>query len=116
MPQGTWWNGLTGISGKVMVALVRQLGQRGAWSGALGPDHQVTAFPVMTPSGACSRRNHLVCAGLLDPTAFETCFVRLMQRVSESLRGVMAIDGKTLRGSFDEAAGKSPLHCIGCSM
>ncbi len=49
---------------------------------------------------------------LLDPTAFETCFVRFMQRFSESLRGVVAIDGKTLRRSFDKAAGKSPLHML----
>src|SRR5829696_7981210 len=34
---------------------------------------------------------------LLDPKAFETCFTRFMQRFAESLRGVVAVDGKTLR-------------------
>jgi hypothetical protein len=28
------------------------------------------------------------------------------------LQGVVAIDGKTLRRSFDRAAGKSPLHML----
>jgi hypothetical protein len=49
---------------------------------------------------------------LLDPKAFETCFTRFMQRFAESLRGVVAIDGKTLRRSFDRITGKSPLHMV----
>ncbi len=49
---------------------------------------------------------------LLDPKAFETCFTRFMQRFTETLRGVVAVDGKTLRRSFDRAAGKSPLHMV----
>jgi predicted transposase YbfD/YdcC len=49
---------------------------------------------------------------LLDPAAFESCFIGFMQRFSESLQGVVAIDGKTLRRSFDRAAGKSPLHML----
>ena len=49
---------------------------------------------------------------LLDPTAFAACFSQFMQRFAENLQGVVAIDGKTLRGSFDRATGKSPLHMI----
>src|SRR3954454_10844152 len=49
---------------------------------------------------------------LLEPKAFETCFTRFMQRFAESLRGVVAVDGKTLRRSFDRVAGKSPLHMV----
>ena len=49
---------------------------------------------------------------LLDPKAFETCFTRFMQRFAESLRGVVAVDGKTLRRSFDRITGKSPLHMV----
>ncbi len=49
---------------------------------------------------------------LLDPAPFEACFTRFMQRFAEGLRGVVAIDGKTLRRSFDRAAGKSPLHML----
>lgn len=49
---------------------------------------------------------------LLDPVAFEACFARFMQRFAGGLQGVVAIDGKTLRRSFDKAAGKSPLHML----
>jgi len=49
---------------------------------------------------------------LLDPVPFEACFMRFMQRFAEGLQGVVAIDGKTLRRSFDRAAGKSPLHMV----
>ncbi len=48
----------------------------------------------------------------LDPVRFQACFVRFMERFAETLAGVVAIDGKTLRRSFDRAAGKSPLHMV----
>ena len=35
-----------------------------------------------------------------------------MARFAETLNGVIAIDGKTLRRSFDRAAGQSPLHMV----
>jgi predicted transposase YbfD/YdcC len=49
---------------------------------------------------------------LFDPTAFTACFTRFMQRFADTLQGVVAIDGKTLRRSFDRAAGQSPLHML----
>lgn len=49
---------------------------------------------------------------LLDPVAFEACFTRFMQRFAAGLQDVVAVDGKTLRRSFDKAAGKSPLHML----
>ena len=48
----------------------------------------------------------------LDPTPFQTCFVRFMERFAHGPEGVIAVDGKSLRGSFDRAAGKSPLHTV----
>ena len=48
----------------------------------------------------------------LDPKPFQACFVRFMQRFAQGLEGVIAVDGKSLRGSFDRAAGKSPLHMV----
>ena len=48
----------------------------------------------------------------LDPVPFQACFVRYMERFAATLSGVVAIDGKTLRRSFDRAAGKSPLHMV----
>jgi hypothetical protein len=49
---------------------------------------------------------------LLDPKAFAACFTRFMQGFAEGLQKVVAIDGKTLRRSFDRAAGQSPLHMV----
>jgi predicted transposase YbfD/YdcC len=49
---------------------------------------------------------------LLDPEPFQACFTRFMQRFAEGLQGVIAVDGKTMRGSLDRAAGKSALHMV----
>lgn len=49
---------------------------------------------------------------LLDAAQFHAGFVRFMQRFSQRLEGVVALDGKTLRRSFDHAAGQSPLHLV----
>lgn len=49
---------------------------------------------------------------LLDPAQFRTCFVAFMQRFAEACEGVVALDGKTLRRSFDAASNASPLHLV----
>ena len=49
---------------------------------------------------------------LLDPEPFHACFVRFMERFAQGLEGVVAIDGKTLRRSFDRASGQSALHMV----
>lgn len=49
---------------------------------------------------------------LLDPAKFHACFLGFMRRFAETTQGVVAIDGKTLRHSFDRAAGASALHLI----
>lgn len=49
---------------------------------------------------------------LLDPKQFRTCFQRFMARFAEACQGVVAIDGKVLRRSFDKASGKSALHMV----
>jgi predicted transposase YbfD/YdcC len=48
----------------------------------------------------------------LDPEPFRACFVAFMQRFAAICQGVVAVDGKTLRRSFDIAAGSSPLHLV----
>ena len=48
----------------------------------------------------------------LDPDQFRESFQRFMAQFSGQLQGVVAIDGKVLRGSFDRASGKSPLHMV----
>ena len=49
---------------------------------------------------------------LLDPENFRTCFAEFMRRFARTSAGVVALDGKTLRRSFDRASGKSPLHLV----
>ena len=48
----------------------------------------------------------------LDPVQFRAAFQRFMASFSKTLEGVVAIDGKVLRRSFDRASGKSPLHMV----
>ena len=49
---------------------------------------------------------------LLDPSAFEKAFSSFLDDLGAEGAGVLAIDGKTLRRSFDRAAERSPLHVV----
>ena len=49
---------------------------------------------------------------LLDAEQFRGCFQQFMTRFAETCQGVVAIDGKVLRRSFDKASGKSALHMV----
>ena len=49
---------------------------------------------------------------LLDPEQFRATFQCFMARFSAVIQGVVAIDGKVLRRSFDRASGKSALHMV----
>ena len=49
---------------------------------------------------------------LLDPTAFASCFGRFLDELGAAGRSVIAIDGKTLRRSFDDAARANPLAVV----
>ena len=50
--------------------------------------------------------------GMLDPAAFQQWFLGFMQQFAQGLGGVVALDGKTLRRSYDRAEGRSPLHLV----
>ena len=49
---------------------------------------------------------------LLDPEAFARAFAAFLDDLGADGVGVLAIDGKTLRRSFDRAAGRSALHLV----
>lgn len=49
---------------------------------------------------------------LLDPGAFAACFGRFLEELGTAGAGVLAIDGKTLRRSFDDAARSNPLAVV----
>jgi len=46
------------------------------------------------------------------PEEFSKCFIAWTQALAQKIEGVVAIDGKTLRGSFDSASEKSALHMV----
>jgi predicted transposase YbfD/YdcC len=49
----------------------------------------------------------------LDPDAFCHCFTAWVNTLRQQVQGeVISIDGKTLRHSFDTAAGQAPIHVI----
>lgn len=49
----------------------------------------------------------------INPKLFQACFLEWIKDVAELCGGtVIAIDGKTLRRSFDRASGKSALHMV----
>jgi predicted transposase YbfD/YdcC len=65
------------------------------------------------PNGIPSHDTFRRVFNRLDPRAFHDCFVSWVTALSEA-HGVhrIAIDGKTLRHSFDHAAGKAALHLV----
>ena len=48
----------------------------------------------------------------LDIEAFQRCFAEWIASLHDVLEGVVAVDGKTLRRSFDTASGKAAIHMI----
>lgn len=49
----------------------------------------------------------------LDPEQFQSCFLAWVQAVFERTAGqVVAVDGKYLRGSYDQAAGKGAIELV----
>jgi hypothetical protein len=50
--------------------------------------------------------------GALDATAFQACFIAWTQALSGTIAGVVAVDGKTLRRSFDRTGNKGAVHMV----
>jgi predicted transposase YbfD/YdcC len=48
----------------------------------------------------------------LDPEAFKGCFVAWTAGLARHIEGVVAVDGKTLRRSFDRANGQAAIHMV----
>jgi hypothetical protein len=64
------------------------------------------------PNGIPSHDTFGRVFALIDPKQFEARFVQWVQGISQTVKGVIAIDGKTLRRSHDRTAGKKPLHLV----
>jgi len=50
--------------------------------------------------------------GMLDPDALEALFLRWMSGVAKNVDGVVAVDGKTLRGAIRRGDNKSFVHMV----
>ena len=68
------------------------------------------ALPNGIPSHDTFRRVFM----LIDPDAFERCFIAWTRTLSDQAveREVVAIDGKTVRRSFDRSRDLAPLHLV----
>ena len=48
----------------------------------------------------------------LDMEVFQSCFISWVASLNETLEGVVAVDGKTLRRSFDTNSNQSAIHMV----
>lgn len=65
------------------------------------------------PNGIPSHDTFARLFARLDPLALQQCFIVWINGLSQQLQGqVVAIDGKTVRRSFDRAAGKAAIHMV----
>ncbi len=74
--------------------------------------HALFAEFLELPGGLPSHDTFSRLFRLLDPQQFATCFARFLDELGAIGPGIVAIDGKTLRGSFDTAARRSALHVV----
>ena len=66
-------------------------------------------------AGSHSRKSTCFCEILflmLDPAGLQTALLRLTQDWADRLGEVVAVDGKALRRSFEDAAERSPTHLL----
>lgn len=68
---------------------------------------------LLLPHGIPSHDTFARVLARLDPEELQACFLRWIRAVSEVSAGeVVAIDGKTLRRSFDQASGKGAITMV----
>ena len=68
---------------------------------------------LLLPKGIPSHDTFARVLARVKPEELQRCFLNWMQAVSDLTHGeVVALDGKTLRRSFDRAAGKGAIHMV----
>ena len=100
----------------IILAVCATLGNANGWAdiARFGQD-KIDFFRTFLelPNGIPSHDTFGRVFALLDPAALMDCIQRWLDALGAAVAGeVVAIDGKTLRGSFDTAAGKNPLHLV----
>jgi predicted transposase YbfD/YdcC len=64
------------------------------------------------PNGIPSHDTFGRVFSLLDPVAFQEAFQAWVRAIQQSIQGVVAIDGKTVRRSHDRAKGHPAIHLV----
>ncbi len=64
------------------------------------------------PNGIPSHDTFSRLFRILDPAGLQTALLRLAQDWADRLGEVVAVDGKALRRSFEDAAARSPTHLL----
>jgi len=64
------------------------------------------------PHGIASHDTFGRVFGMIDPDQFERCFMAWTAYLSEDRERLVALDGKTLRKSFDSASDRSAIHLV----
>lgn len=67
---------------------------------------------VKLPHGAPSHDTFSRVFRLLDPEPFEAAFAKFTAAFAGALKGVVAIDGKALRGAYERGRKATPLHLV----
>jgi len=63
-------------------------------------------------NGVPSKNTFARVLAVIDPKEFKECFINWVKSFQEVLGKLIAIDGKTLRGSFDTSKGQSAIHMV----
>jgi predicted transposase YbfD/YdcC len=75
--------------------------------------HQWLSTFLELPHGIPSHDTFGRLFAALDPSAFHQCFLGWVSQLSQMVSGMLvAIDGKTIRGSYDTALDRSALHMV----
>ena len=64
------------------------------------------------PSGIPSHDTFGRVFSLISPEQFQDCFISWTRAICKELKGVVAIDGKTLRRSHDRRSNKDAIHIV----
>ena len=65
---------------------------------------------LQLPSGIPSHDTFRRVFARISPSAFQECFIDCVRDVAGTIKGVIAMDGKTLRRSHDRGLGKKAIH------
>jgi len=67
---------------------------------------------LQLPSGIPSHDTFRRVFAQISPSSFQECFIGWVRDVTGTMKGVIAIDGKTLRRSHDRGLGKKAIHMV----